>query len=91
MPDFVFALVAHGKPLTEINAHPGLQVYREGRVVELPEGRGWLRLPEGESRKAEGKRCYPARAPGRILTLGPLSDAEQQRNRPWVDFLRDEG
>jgi len=26
-----------------------------------------------------------------FLNLGPLSDAEQQRNRPWVDFLRDEG
>jgi len=51
MPDFVFALVAHGKPLTEINAHPGLQVYREGRVVELPEGRGRVRL------KAKGGRA----------------------------------
>ena len=51
MPDFVFALVAHGKPLTEINAHPGLQVYREGRVVELPEGRGRVRL------KAKGERA----------------------------------
>jgi hypothetical protein len=26
-----------------------------------------------------------------LLILGPLSDAEQQRNRRWVDFLRDEG
>jgi hypothetical protein len=25
------------------------------------------------------------------LPLGPLSDAEQQRNRPRIDFLRDEG
>ena len=31
-----------------------------------------------ERRKAEGKQCYPARAPGRFLTLGPLSDAEQR-------------
>jgi hypothetical protein len=44
MPDFVFALDAHEKPLTGINAHLGLQVYREGRAVELPEGTGWLHL-----------------------------------------------